>query len=386
MSRRSGLRGAAFVAVMVVSSVGIATPTFGAAKAWKVVPSPSVAAAATLLTAVTCVDASTCVAVGTYEPAVGASYTLVEVWDGAAWSIEPSSDPGSSNQLSGVSCLSSTDCFAVGSFRSFDGAPEQTLTERWDGLSWTVVPSPNPSSEADRLTGVACSSHTSCMAVGSGGGEGAPLTEAWDGSQWSVVANPITSQGNYLLGLSCPAADDCVAVGQRFVGTRRQVTLIEKWDGSSWSVVKSPNDRGHRGEGSYNSLSGVSCVTVSNCTAVGSFYDGVVFTTLIETWDGIAWSIKRSPNAPSTENGLTSVSCATTTDCAAVGFYENTSVSDRNLVEVWHGGTWARASSANPGNYENIPTSVTCPTTTRCFAVGYYGDSGSLAKTMVLSP
>src|SRR6266536_1303764 len=51
-----------------------------------------------------------------------------------------------------------------------------------------------------------------------------------------------------------------------------------------WSIVSSPNTSPTQ----YNSLLGVTCVSASDCWAVGFYYDPVanLAQTLIERWDG----------------------------------------------------------------------------------------------------
>ena len=46
------------------------------------------------------------------------------------------------------------------------GTKAKTLIEYLNGRSWTVVPSPNSNYELNELLGYACSSATSCYAVG----------------------------------------------------------------------------------------------------------------------------------------------------------------------------------------------------------------------------
>jgi hypothetical protein len=83
-----------------------------------------------------------------------------------------------------------------------------------------VVTSPNASATKNNiLYGVTCSSVSNCWAVGSSntgsGGVAQTLIERWDGSSWSVVASPNTnaSQDNYLNGVTCVSASECWAVG-----------------------------------------------------------------------------------------------------------------------------------------------------------------------------
>jgi hypothetical protein len=83
--------------------------------------------------------------------------------------------------------------------------------------------------------------------------------------------------------VSCTSARACEAVGLYFnVGLANYQTLIESWNGISWSLVPSAN----RATDVYNVLAAVSCRrNLSSCTAVGNYFDTRVnaYQTLIET-------------------------------------------------------------------------------------------------------
>ena len=77
-----------------------------------------------------------------------------------------SPDPGSyAYALPGVACISSNQCVAVGSSSDSDLAP-RTLVESWNGTAWSVVPSPSPGRYGDWLDAVSCTSLFTCDAVG----------------------------------------------------------------------------------------------------------------------------------------------------------------------------------------------------------------------------
>ena len=60
-----------------------------------------------------------------------------------AWSGPQPPSPGTEdNNLNGVAVLSPCDAWAVG-FDLDSGGMDQTLTEHWNGSTWTVVSSPN---------------------------------------------------------------------------------------------------------------------------------------------------------------------------------------------------------------------------------------------------
>jgi hypothetical protein len=81
------------------------------------------------------------------------------------WSVVPSPNIGravDNNELSAVSCFSTDGCVAVGDDAGHN--PETALVESWNGMNWSVVPSPKPVHRA--LYGVSCTSAAACVAVG----------------------------------------------------------------------------------------------------------------------------------------------------------------------------------------------------------------------------
>lgn len=134
------------------------------------------------------------------------------------------------------------------------------------------------------------------------------------------------------MGVTCTSADDCWAVGGysykdvalRDVGA----TLIQRWDGTAWSIVPSPNYSNGGGNPAIpengNGLAAVTCASASDCWAVGGY---APFRergrTLIARWDGTSWSLLPSPNtaAPEDSTGFAAVTCSSVSDCWAVGNY-----------------------------------------------------------------
>jgi hypothetical protein len=69
-----------------------------------------------------------------------------------------------------------------------DNGAEFTLTERWNGQKWTVVPSPNPAGiTSDYLYGVSTLSATAAWATGYDfGSSDQALAETWNGQKWQI--------------------------------------------------------------------------------------------------------------------------------------------------------------------------------------------------------
>ncbi len=190
------------------------------------------------------------------------------------------------------------------------------------------------------------------------------------GPVWSVSPNPnpAGSSSTELSRVSCPRTNRCVAVGS-FTTSSTTKTLVESWNGTDWSIVPSPNPHA----AAFATLNGVSCATTTNCFAVGYHSIGSRYATLVEHWDGMRWSVMTSPNPTgSTFAALNDVSCPTVTRCVAVG-YQSNNAEAKTLVEHWNGTRWSTGASPNPtGSFSTVLNGVSCPNPNHCVAVGYF--------------
>ena len=358
-------------AFTLVVSAGPETPAGATSPSpWSILSSPNrTAGADNALAGISCASATACTAVGYWDNA-GHNENLIEQWDGAAWSIVPSPETGLvGNVLYSVSCISASFCMAVGEQHP---GPYQTFVEEWDGAAWSIVPSPDTSATQDnQLWGVSCTSPTACTAVGyaNNGTVYQTLIEEWDGTAWSIVPSPDTnaSQYNFFRGVSCTSATACTAVGAASNGTKYQ-TLIEQWDGTAWSIVPSPDTSASQS----NHLYGVSCLSSTACTAVGGASNGTAYQTLIEVWDGTAWSIVPSPDTSASQyNFLYSVSCVSATACNAVGTSSN-GTNYQTLVQAWDGTAWTLVPSPDTSAaQDNQLWGISCTSSSVCTAAGY---------------
>src|SRR5436309_4618588 len=110
---------------------------------------------------------------------------------------------------------------------------------------WTATTTVSPSgAKASELTGVACTSSTACRAVGSyvdSTGVTKPLSLSWNGTAWSVTTTPVPSgaSSSRLDGITCLSSSDCRAVGS-YVASGVTKTLAMSWNGTAWSIVTTP--------------------------------------------------------------------------------------------------------------------------------------------------
>jgi hypothetical protein len=337
-------------------------------------PSPT-GSLTTSLEGVSCPSPTTCTAVGSYQLTDGSNLTLVETSSGSSWSIQPMTRT-KGEVFADVSCYGTSGCEAIGDH--FETSGEKTLAEGWSGTSWSVQSIPSSTgSEADSLAGISCFSMSTCTAVGNYSTLGSPsqaaLAEGWNGAKWALQKTPATAAA--LDSVSCPATDWCTAVGS---DPDTSSTLVQAWNGKKWSVETTP-----AAPGSPADLNGVSCVSATDCTAVGYYNAGESYATLVEAWNGTKWSIVASPspggNGFDDFSELTGVWCFSSTSCVAVGTDGDFS-SLTTLVEIWNGSTWTVQTSPNPTSAsESTLSAISCASATDCMAVGVYtGTSGNL--------
>ena len=327
------------------------------------------------------------------------------------WAItqNPNSTSPSQTGLTAVSCLSASDCFAVGSDR-FDTTGDTPLVEHWDGNTWTVGSTP---SGVGGLSGIFCTSHNACVAVGWTGtsSSNAGLVLVWDGLTWtaSTAATPSgTPTGNAswsLSAVSCTSGQACTAVGGISNAAAPGVTLVERWDGHTWTIQPSPSPMG-----TAIGLTGVSCTSAQSCVAVGSYTPtrdpntptqlaNLTTLPLAERWDGQTWTILSVPLPSGTLGLLNGISCTSARACVAAGgsftfgpaFLE---LKFSTLVEAWDGTTWAIQSSPNVSEAEmSRLNGVSCTSPNACTAVGTAfftgplpnppGDTGAILTSVV---
>ncbi|MGZ3611346.1 MAG: hypothetical protein ACXVBU_14930 [Ktedonobacteraceae bacterium] len=214
---------------------------------WSVVSSPNAGDALTWnsLSTVAGVSKNNVWAVGYVRGSLGVK-TLIEHWNGKVWSIVPSPNVGpSDNLLTGVAAVTAKNVWAVGYyFTDSSHTHSRSLIEHWNGARWSVVPTPNPGSIND-LSGVAVRAADDVWAVGessSGSNSVQTLIEHWNGKAWSLVPSPHVGFSSGLGSVTAISAHDVWALGQyEDTSLHREQVLIEHWDGKIWRVVPSPN-------------------------------------------------------------------------------------------------------------------------------------------------
>ena len=328
-----------------------------------------------------CPTAGWCMAVGADADRAADYVPFAEMWNGRTWSLvaipvppgvgdygeisAPSGqyDPFRGSALTGVSCTSATSCLAVGS--ETGSSAVIGFAESWNGQAWSLVSFP---ASLQAPAAVSCTGAT-CMAVGAGAS-----AEQWNGSSWTSLTVPLDS-GDTLDAVSCPSADRCTAVGLTGDGSQ---TVAVAWDGSTWEPVAVAVPSGESGEG----LDAITCGTQMSCLAAGTTTSGVAADTL--TTSGFV--SEATPAIPTVDLvQIQGVACMPVGACVEVGGVNATATPNpRPLAEVRTGTTWsvnAPTLAGAPGAIAGTGFSaVSCATASSCMAVGQ--DGGPLAEQL----
>jgi hypothetical protein len=253
-------------------------------------------------------------------------------------------------------------------------------------VGWTGVQPPSPGTDRNVLGGVAVLSPCNAWAVGDyyNGTTYQTLIEHWNGTAWKQVTSPNaggSSDPNFLDAVAATSTTNAWAVGSYWNGTAYQ-TLIEHWNGTAWKQVTSPSPGGSSNK---NVLGGVAATSSTNAWAVGYFSNGTAYRTLIEHWNGTAWKQVTSPNpgGSSNSNILYGVAATSSTNAWAVGYFSN-GTAYQTLIEHWNGTAWKQVTSPNPGgsSHSNVLNGVAATSSTNAWAVGDYYN-GTTDQTLI---
>ena len=243
--------------------------------------------------------------------------------------------------------------------------------------TWSVRTPNVPGASITSLVGVTCVSAGDCWAVGdrfksSSSNSGPGLIEHYVGDDWAPVPAAPALRGTLdeLSAISCLSATNCWAVGMR--SGSHPGNLLEHYGArSDWTVVDTPAPQGE--------LSAVTCESANDqCWAVGSSSDfrSVMTFRLV----GGTWHYVRAAPLSAAFVEVNGVACATEDDCLLVGFATPRHGVGQALAERWNGRAWSRVTVTGELLGGGSLAGVYCrpgssPTT--CWAVGQTVTKGS---------
>jgi hypothetical protein len=299
---------------------------------------------------IACSSASACLAVGGRKEG-STTWAYAERWTGSEWVLQPPLKPAGaiSSEFEDVSCASATACTAVGRF-STTSSTSVTLAERWNGSTWSIQSTPNPSGAVvSHLEAVSCFGASECTAVGDSSKETGPfaasatLAERWNGSEWTIqaTAEPPGTGHKTFTDVSCGAAGSCVGVGRyRPAGTEPAVLFAERWNGTEWALQSLHLPKDSKETWSY--LNGVSCVSSTVCLATGWYTNKSDMDVPVAQRLNGSWSVQKMQATGDLYTYMDDISCTSITRCVAVGHTIGTNdyLDQIPVTEVWNGTSW----------------------------------------------
>ncbi|MFD6421433.1 hypothetical protein [Streptomyces sp. NPDC060198] len=164
--------------------------------------------------------------------------------DSTGWRIEegPLPEGSLSGGFNGLAPVADDDVWAVGWSQPTDYLTFLGLIEHWDGTRWQRVPTPAVDSDYWTLDDVVATGPDDAWATGSIGtpeGRIRPLMLHYDGVAWTVVPTPgLSSHYGAFADLAARGPNDVWAVGTEEAGADAEAhAAIAHFDGHGWKKV-----------------------------------------------------------------------------------------------------------------------------------------------------
>ena len=254
-------------------------------KTWRRVPTPTPGATA-WFNAVSATSPANAWAVGCIcggPGDLGFAVPIIEHWNGKVWRRQLFNLPQNSGQFLAVAAISASNAWAVGG--TTKGAANGALIEHWNGTRWKRI-SPGTANGRGFLQGVTATGPDDIWAVGYNVPQAGSLLKSlilhWNGRSWSVAPSPIPTSSTNLWAVSATSPSNAWAVGYTSPNGCYCGTAAFHWNGKRWTVVRAANPPAS----SIDALLGVVAISPSDAWAVGATDWS---STIIEHWNGKTW-------------------------------------------------------------------------------------------------
>jgi Bacterial Ig-like domain (group 3) len=292
--------------------------------------------------------------------------------------------------MSAISCPSAGNCSAIGGDHvgyNVGGSVGVTETDgRWGTAGQIPAPGPASSGSDLQLTVISCGAAGECGAGGSfddGMSTAAAIVGQsggiWGGAQLVAgLSSLATITWSQITAVSCPAAGDCVAVGDYEGPDAVAGAFVVSQADGRWGPAQAVSGlNGLFAGGNQATAGSVSCATAGNCTAVGGVGGG-------------AWAASETDGAWSTATGilatdLVSVSCLAAGDCTAVGSESVEAVEVQETDGVWGAVAELPGTTSLAGGGYPDPVAVSCSSPGNCAATGNIYGPGPVSSVFVAS-
>jgi hypothetical protein len=255
--------------------------------------------------------------------------------------------------------------WAVGYYYDSNLAAYRTMTQRFNGTSWSIVPSVNASATGySQLNRVDATSTSNVWAIGS-------LVERYDGTNWVAMGSPA--------GVA-PRGLDVVSPSEVWVaGYSGSAATVAQWKNGTWTTRYTQASTGRH-------LTVFEAIAVDGSGKVWAVgwdrdYDapGRPVSSLVVHFDGTSWRREATPN-PANRNTLMDVVALANGEVFAVGVAQDTSgggITPRSLM-LRRQGTWSSLTvpKGEAGSQDQL-LSVAAVSSTSVWSVGYYSSPSS---------
>lgn len=188
----------------------------------------------------------------------------------------------------------------------------------------------------------ACTSSSYCLGVGSGGQDPqVPSAAVFANGSWSTSPIPEVGFNTQPFAVACGQPDNCTTVGEVSDDLDPDGVAVEELSAGNWSVPRVSNQPASY---DYDTLMAVSCSAVTDiCTGTGndkgwgSAAPVYSFIDLGTPGPSSPWTFLMLPATV----GQPSASCPTLTSCVAVGVQTVNGV-QRTVLQTWDGRAWSR--------------------------------------------
>jgi hypothetical protein len=256
--------------------------------------------------------------------------------------------------------------WAVGYYYDSNLAAYRTMTQRFNGTSWSIVSSVNASATGySQLNRVDATSTSNVWAIGS-------LVERYNGTNWVAMSSPA---GVALRGL------DVVSPSEVWVaGYSGSAATVAQWKNGTWTTRYTQASMGRH----LTVFEAIAVDASGQVWAVGwdRDYDapGRPVSSLVVHFNGTSWTRETTPN-PANRNTLMDVVALANGEVFAVGVALDTSaggMTPMSLLRRRQGGTWSSLTvpMGEAGSQDQL-LSVAAVSSTSVWSVGYYSSPSS---------
>jgi hypothetical protein len=259
-----------------------------------------------------------------------------------------------------------TTAWAVGYYYDSNLAANRTMTQRFNGTSWSIVPSVNASATGySQLNRVDATSTSNVWAIGS-------LVERYNGTNWVAMSSPA--------GVA-PRGLDVVSPSEVWIaGYSGSAATVAQWKNGTWTTRYTQASTGRH----LTVFEAIAVDAAGQVWAVGwdRDYDapGRPVSSLVVHFNGTSWTREATPN-PANRNTLMDVVALANGEVFAVGVAQDTSgggITPRSLMLRRTGGTWSSLTvpKGETGSQDQL-LSVAAVSSTSVWSVGYYSSPSS---------